>query len=451
MDSATEQAATAGKRKSQRQPREHGRWILAGFAAVVLVFAVIWIWSIRHAGLLPDVGDPFDVAAALKPVVISDDDNAFVLYREASRRLGKFPQSLRTFDFANLKWSQANAEARAFLDKNAQALEIWREGSDRPEAVYHQPGELAIDTILPVIQDSRSVAWLAALEASRHEEKGEMADAWVWYRAILRSSRHAGMHGVVIERLVGAAVFGQGARRVLQWAADPRVDARLLRQALDDVLAADAMTAPLSRAIQLEYLIVLRDLSELRVTVCDMPMPGGRSGWLEQVVNATGVKPTIQRVRLQATNDVNRSRRVARLLFANWLPQADKPVAERAPIVIAKPPVIFAFVADAPPAARAVAPEVLDKAVDHAAFARETFRPDDQSSGGFSLWSAPWDQSKLGGEPRRRAVLIVKLAAEFYRREHGKPPAKAGDLVGTSLKALPAEIKSGDPIPANLE
>jgi hypothetical protein len=448
MDSATERAMTAGTPPSQR---EHRRWILAGFAAVVTVVALMWIWGIRHAGLLPDVGDPFDVAAALRPVVIADDDNGFVLYRAASRRLSKFPQSLRTVDFADLTWAQANADARAYLDKNAQALEIWREGSDRREAVYHQPGELAIDTILPVIQDSRYLAWLAALEGSRHEEKGEMDDAWTWYRAILRSSRHAGMHGVTIERIVGAAVHKQVAPRILHWAADPRVGARLLHQALDDVLAADAMTAPLSRAIELEYLIVLRDLSELRVTVRDMPMPGGRRGWLEQVVNATGAKPTIQRVRLQATNDVDRSRRVFRLLFANWLAQADKPAAERAPIAIAKPIVIFAADASAPPAARAVAPEILDKAIDHAAFARETFCPDESTTGAFSLWNAPWDHAKFGGEPRRRAVLIVKLAAELYRREHGRAPDKAGNLVGPYLKALPAEIKSEDPIPASLE
>jgi hypothetical protein len=451
MESMTKQTVSTEQQSPRPVRRERGRWIVAGLAAGLAGIGVLWIWGIRHAGLLPDVGDPFDVAAAHKPVIIRDDDNAYVLYREASRRLSKFPQSLHSLDFAKLTWSQADAEARAYLDKNGQALEIWREGSDRPEAVYHQPGELAIDTLLGVIQDSRYLSWLAALEGSRHEEKGEMADAWTWYRAILRSSRHAGMHGVVMERLVGAAVFEKGAQRVLNWAADPRVDAGLLRVALDDVLAADAMTAPFSRAIQLEYLMVMRDLSELRVTVQDMPMPGGRFGWLEQVTAATGAKPTIQRVRLQATNDVDRSRRVARLLFANWLAQADKPVAERATIAIAKPTVIFAADADAPPAARAVAPEILDKALEHAAFAHETFRPDEQSSGGFSLWNAPWDQKKLGGEPRRRAVLIVKLAAELYRREHGKLPVKAGELVGSCLKALPVEIKAGDAIPASFD
>ena len=57
--------------------------------------------------------------------------------------------------------------------------------------------------------------------------------------------------------------------RIEHWAADPRVDAGLLRKALDDTLAADAMTPPLSEALKLDYLMYLRDMEELRVIVGD--------------------------------------------------------------------------------------------------------------------------------------------------------------------------------------
>ena len=86
------------------------------------------------------------------------------------------------------------------------ALELWREGSERPDALYHQPGQIAVDTIVPVISDVRFLAQLAGLEGSRHEEGGEMEQAWIWYRAALRSSRLVGRHGVMIERMVGAVV-----------------------------------------------------------------------------------------------------------------------------------------------------------------------------------------------------------------------------------------------------
>jgi hypothetical protein len=185
----------------------------------------------------------------------------------------------------------------------------------------------------------------------------------------------------------------------------------------------------------------------------DIPMPGGRFGWFEQMVKASGAKPQIQRIRLHATNDVDRSRRAFRLLFANWLAQVDRPASERAPIAILNPTVIFAADPTVPFAARAVAPEVLDKAIDHAAFAQEAFRPPSDLGPGVA-WhmNAPFDpKSLVAREPRRRAVLIVKLAAELYRRELGHPPSTAGSLVGRCLTELPQGIKHDDPIPSSLD
>jgi hypothetical protein len=42
-----------------------------------------------------------------------------------------------------------------------------------------------------------------------------MNEAWSWYRAILRSSRHVGKHGVIIERLVGASIHEKAVPRIL--------------------------------------------------------------------------------------------------------------------------------------------------------------------------------------------------------------------------------------------
>ena len=427
----------------------NGRLLALGLAVAFLVVVVIWIWGVRNLDGLPDVGDPFDVAAARLSIVIADADNAYILYAEAKGKQSRFSPALSKVDFATLTWSKASSEVRDFLNKNRVALELWREGSERPDALYNQPGRLAIDTILPVVQEIRTLADLAGLEGSRLEEKGAMNEAWAWYRAILRSSRHVGKHGVIIERLVGASIHAKAVPRILSWAADPRVDFKLLRRALDDALAAEAMTPPLSEALKLEYLMYLRDLEELRVMVGEIPMPGGRFGWLEQMVAATGAKPQIQRIRLRATNDVQRSRRAMRLLFANWLAQVDKPSKDRAPIAVQKPTLIYAADPTAPSAARAVAPEDLNKAIDRTSFASEIFRPlDPASTSGTPMARAPWEgEGLLAREPRHRALLIIKLAATLYRREHGKPPATAGVLLGPYLKVLPEGIRRDDPIP----
>ncbi len=420
------------------------RWAVG---AALFALLILWIWTVLNLNGLPDVGDPFDVAAARRPIVVDDSDNAYVLFAQAKGKQSRYTAALAKLDLTTLVWSKAGAAMREYLEKNREALDLWRAGSERPDALYFQPGKEAIDTVIPLVQDTMILSHLGGLEGSRHQDQGEMAEAWTWFRAILRSSRHVGRHGVSIERLMGAYMHKHAARRILDWAADPRVDARLLRKALDDTLAADAMTPPLSEALKVDYLMWLRDMEELRVMVNDVPMPGGQFGVLEQMVKATGAKLQIQRVRLRATNDVDRSRRVMRLLFANWLAQVDKPSSKRAPIAIAGPTLIYAADPTAPPAARALAPEILDNAILNTALAQEMFRPSFKhiTIGGPRV---PWEgDGPLAREPLRRAALIVKLAAELYRRERGQAPTTAGALVGPYLKVLPEGIEPNDPIP----
>ena len=58
-----------------------------------------------------------------------------------------------------------------------------------------------------------------------------MGEAWSWYKAKLRSSRHVGKRGVMLERFAGAFIHRNATLRIIRWAGDPRVDAALLRRA----------------------------------------------------------------------------------------------------------------------------------------------------------------------------------------------------------------------------
>src|SRR5205807_8874927 len=95
---------------------------------------------------------------------------------------------------------------------------------------------------------------LALVEAAKHVANGGMAGAWGWYRASLRGSRLVGRHGFAIAVLVGVAEYRVIMRQVSSWAADPRVDIHLLGRALRDVIEINAMTAPISEAVKIEYL-----------------------------------------------------------------------------------------------------------------------------------------------------------------------------------------------------
>ena len=96
------------------------------------------------------------------------------------------------------------------------------------------------------------------------------------------------------------------------------------------------------------------------------PPPGGPS-WLDHL--SLAISPwhyrRYQEFHLKACNDLERSRRVLQLLFANWLPQADRPASQRHPWRSHTPTLVYAADPSAPPSARALPPEALNTALDH--------------------------------------------------------------------------------------
>ena len=270
-----------------------------------------------------------------------------------------------------MTWSSAGPDVRTFVEQKRTALEKWRVGSERPDALYLQPAQMAMNRPIPLTRDMLDLAILAGLEGSRLEEAGAMDQAWDWYRALLRFSRLVGRHGGA--RWAGAIAHEHTTDRIVHWAADPRVNAAQLRKALDDSLAADALTPPLSEWFKLGYLSLVqpdfvRFLRDFNRPV--PPLPGGEFGPLDQMASLAGVSGPARLAWLSTTNGVERSRRAVRLLYANWLAQIDRPATQRAPVAVREPLWIYAGDSAAPPAASAVAPEVLAKAIEHDELAR---------------------------------------------------------------------------------
>ena len=432
----------------------------------LITLAGVTIWRMGNLNGLPDVGDPFDVAEARRPIEIPDADNAFVAYAEAHKLVdprnstdeaawSRFFEAVQGDEIKPLSWSSAPLVLRDYLKSKRAALQIWREGSRRRDALYHQPAQLSLDNGMYLLQDANVLAGMAALEGSRLEDAGARDEAWGWYLAMLRCSRLIGRHGSLIQREYGAKIHSLAARCILSWAADPRIEAEQLRRALEETLEADALTPPVSEAIKLVYLSCLRPVEDMKRFEGTMrsfgqalPLLGGRQTGMLDAIVPLALKLPIQRIRLSASNELERSRRTFRLLFANWLAQADRPAGRRAPLAIRKPVWIYANDPSAPAAARAVNPEILATAMDRMEISGIVFGPDRDRDPG----DPPWEGTGvLARELRRRSVLIVRLAAELYRREHDAAPATAGALVGPILKELPEGITAAEPIPVGLE
>ena len=408
------------------------RWRVLTAATVLAAMIVIpplW-WATQLFGL-PDIGDPFDVRA-FQSFTIPDERNAFVLYHQAADRLKPVVIPVTTSKEEREKidlhatWSKADPIVRRWVDENREVLELYRQGAARPDALEPALAEKP-DPPWNMTHVFRTFQQLALLEASRLEEQGDTAAAWVWYRAALRATYHMGLHGTIITRLVGQSRASRLRQRFSTWAADPRTSAELIRQAIDDVNACGSLVASELYTLKAEYSCV--------EFIFDTPYDPGRQlliSKLNGALDSRGYQLDSDQIRALADGwqfwrrDRERSRRVIRLAVANWLAYYNmsrnrRPAADSQ---VSSPFAFYSFGPDAPATARALAPEALDRWLNTTYDAFEILRS--------------WDLRKLQArEQANHRALLILLATELYRRDHKSEPPSDEALVGPYLERLP--------------
>src|SRR5262249_1059254 len=149
---------------------------------------------------LADSPEPFDLAAA-RHVEIRPEDNAYVFYGKAITVLGR-----------------PGEKGDRDPEDNRESLRLFLEGSERPDALYHQPGDLFSGIDLRVPGHLRDLSRLAHKQARQLAEAGDVTEAWKWHRAVMRASRHPGLHGPIVERLTGEALHAGACEEIAEWA-----------------------------------------------------------------------------------------------------------------------------------------------------------------------------------------------------------------------------------------
>jgi hypothetical protein len=406
------------------------RRILVAWLMVLAMIAAPPLWWVTQLWGLPDIGDPFDVAA-FRAFTIPDDRNAFVLYRQAAAVLK--PDSdfeKRTTSQANrlARWSKTTPELRRWVEENREALALYRQGAERPDAL-----DLGIGSNQEgwkTFQALRFFHMLVLLEASRLEEQGDMAGAWGWYRAMLRTLHHVGMHGTAIRRLVAQHWQEELLARSKGWAADPRTTPSMLRQALEDVVECEALAPSETDTLKIEYLNMDRWLDDPNNPGRTVPMMTLRRLWSYPDYQ-------LDPEQLQALWDAwrfwrrepERSRRVIRLVTANWLAYYERPPGNR-PKPDPDPSRNFDFYPfgpEAPAKARVLSPQALDRWLETTHDAQVMF-------GMLELIRVRSD------EWANHRELLILLGTQLYRRDHATDPPAPEALVGPYLKRLPGEF-----------
>jgi hypothetical protein len=271
-----------------------------------------------------------------------------------------------------------------------------------------------------------------------------VAGAWGWYRADLRASYHMSLRGTAVARISALRQHGELRSRLTQWAANRRTTPALLRQALDDVVACGAFRASETYTLQAEYL-------QLEGLLDGPDNPGrDRLPWrLHAFFKSWEFLPEHEQLQVMADawrfwrREPERSRRLLRLIFANWLAYEALP-ADRRP----DPDdsrfgryEFFAFGPEAPENARALAPAALVRWLNTAIDLPEV----------VNWWQmirrfgmrGYWLNTLGTNERAGHRALVILLASQLYRRDHGTDPPSDAALVGPYLKELPDD-GSGD-------
>src|SRR5262249_43730366 len=143
---------------------------------------------------------------------------------------------------------------------------------------------------------------------------------------------------------------------VSAWAQDPSVSVHLLKRALDDLAAAEALTPPLSSFYRGEYLAAEESLANLESLVAERTKARAAAGASDPLAFAPRLDAYLR-------GEPDRTRRVLRLLAANDLAWCDHSPAERPELAVPRLR-IYQPEPKAPPASRALSPEDLARWAD---------------------------------------------------------------------------------------
>lgn len=311
------------------QPPAKRRWRWTGFVLLAITAVLVSLPFGMHAKSVrafPDAPEPFDLKVSGE-IPLPQEQNAFEHFRKAAATLAPLNSMLPDQQIlSGVKWSEWQPAYRNWLASNGEAVKHFHRGAECLDGVDIQPKNFSYTYTDPrIVFGQKEVVYLVALDAVRREAEADWGGAWEDYRAILQGSRHFGRHGGFMERARGAEYMIVGANGAIRWSAQPDVNARLLRVALKDVLELRSRTAPLSANLQAEYfyfgnlveLLFNENLAEdsgFQIAPAAAGSDWMQTGWFHNYLKG---EPEI-------------SRRVARLVWKNWMSQVDKPLYQRA-------------------------------------------------------------------------------------------------------------------------
>ncbi|WZO96276.1 hypothetical protein EP7_003265 [Isosphaeraceae bacterium EP7] len=396
--------------------------------AIVATWTLLWRWSQLRE--LPDVGDrAFRVTRTRPPAEL----NAFGPYLRAIEGLGEVIEAqggVATSGYVDQ--NGVDPVMRAWMSQHPGAMELLIEGASRPDAFIDVEGGMtgarATAIRLEATKRLAALADAALMEAGRLRREGDLAGAWAHLIAAIRASRHMAM-AEPTARFEASNLAEVAIEPVFEWGRDPKVDLALLRRALDELAAAEALTRPISDVYRAQYATAEESLSNLRPLI---------HGWSEVRQPAEWPDPLAHTPALESflNGEPERSRRVLRLLAANDLAWCDRPIFERPEF--AEPRLrIYASDPAALAAARALPADDLARWLDSSLIAPTL------------LWRLGEAELVDRGDRQWMALLKDAVAVPLFTREMGRPPAFSAEAIRHYFPDPAAALDPVEPGPAS--
>jgi hypothetical protein len=398
----------------------------------VLTAGVLATWWLTSLNGLPDIGDPFDVAA-FRDFQIPDDQNAFTFLQRAQAKLTplpELPQSARALT-PTAGWSKLDPKLRAWVEANRPALELFQQAANQSDGVSQPAGDPYWWQSYRVVGPG-GLIWLALLESGRRAESGDSAAAWDCYRTVLRMTTHLRRRGDMPLRYHANAVHTALRRRLATWAADPKTTIPQLRRALEESVETKPRPEWAEYGLRREY-IQLMSLLDQSQNPIHMALEEDLSYRLGDMQVPTDLAVYVFAGRRVLLREPERSRRALRLLFANWLAHVAVPdLRQKRPAVRAsfssgkrnRTVPLYPMSSHAPTGARVLSPHEVASWLVTTIDAKQYFDG--------ALWPSVRNQELMGYRQ-----LVILLAEELYHRERGVLPPSEEALVGTYLQTLP--------------
>ena len=401
-----------------------GVWGLGLMLLALVTPILVQAWFLSQ---VPDIGNPFDVAAFCQSMEVPPEGDARTAYRSAARKYHgeqkshyDRPSDGELTRASREGWHKADDTVKDWVATHEASSIEWRQATELDHVWFNSAEDLLWHYDDGEITSSLvNLGSVAAWRGRKCEAERDFAGAFQWYRAEILAR----------DQLWGAGWMADDLSNIVDWAALPEVSAAQLRTALAQVRRDRAARQPASHAIKVEY---LRAMNSLRKRDGLATAIRYRSGTQSPMDTKTAV---FWRFVYWIGGEPERTRRLYQHLVANQLRGVDLPAPTHRALHTPTSTLIYNDDAAVPLPAQHLSAAQIAEAIRMSAISSGL----EGSATGGPLLRDPFSEHCFREARAFPALFELVLVLQIHRREHGTFPAQLEDLVPGYLDAVPVD------------